>query len=256
MKKNKWWIRDYEYLVWWIEIPCPQSMNGILKILKLYRDIEKLCYEYKIYMIDEIEGIFKKTNNFYYVDWIEKQLNQRQVLESLGAGSYVGISGNPEDFPTQTILTELCFYNKHGELQKKQVNNIRTILQETVTNECLEDWEIDKDIFDPNIRTLDISAINISGDSLRINDILNNDNTREKINIFMSCETNIWFPWIPDNKGNPYDNRELAYCHTPRLNKFLSGVRKLVLDCGGTFEVECQYSFYNEQICENGIILN
>jgi hypothetical protein len=254
MQKNEWWISDYEYVCWWINIPFPNSMDDILRLLKLYRDIEQLCYECRIYMIDEIKGVFKKTSNFHYTDWIEQQLNQRQVLDFLGAGSYVGVSGNPEDFPTQTILTELCFYNEHGELQKKQISNIRKILQETVSNEGLEDWEIDKDIFDPNIRTLDISAINISGDSISMNDVLNNN--RKKINISISCETNIWFPWILDNSGNPYDNRELAYCHTPHLNKFLSGVRNLVLDYDGTFEVECQDSFYNKQVCETGIILN
>ena len=254
MKKNEWWISDCEYIGWWIDIPCSKDIDNILNLLKLYRNIESLCYEHKIYMIDEIEGIFKKTDSFYHVDWIEQEFHSRQVLESLGAGSYVGISGNPEDFPTRTILTEICFYNKFGEVQTKEISNIRKILQDTVNNDGLEDWEIDKDIFDPNIHTLDISPISISGDSLNLNNVFSAN--QEKINIFISCETNIWFPWIPDKLGNPCDNRELAYCHTHRLNNFLSGVRKLVIDFGGTFEVECQDSFYSKQLGETGVILN
>jgi hypothetical protein len=71
--------------------------------------------------------------------------------------------------------------------------------------------------------------------------------------------TDIWFPWISgymededrgwktgfvDGKtviyqeGEWYDNRELAMCHTPRLNRFIQRVKQLTLDYGGEWSID------------------
>ena len=256
MKKNEWYVSSYEYVSWYISISYPKNMNDITKILKLYRDIEKLCYQYRVYMIDEISGVFKATKNFYYTDWIEQQIDKRRVLQSLGVGSYVGYNHNVEDCPQQTILTEVCFYDENSEIKKEIISNIKNLLQQSYTNDGLEDWEIDRQIFDKNNHTLDVSPIYISGDSLYIEDVCKDDKTREMMYMVIKSETNIWFPWILDNLGNLYDNRELAYCHTPRLNHFLLNVKDLISNFGGTFEIDCDSPLYSQQVSDAGILLN
>jgi hypothetical protein len=160
----------------------------------------------------------------------------------------------PEVSPTSTILTEICFYDEHGNIQSLKVNNIRKILQATYNYEMLEEWEINGDIYNNDIHTLDISPIDIGGDYLSMEKVSNN--TQSEIHIYISCKTDIWFPWIPDRYGGVFDNRELAHCHTPRLNNFLSGVKELVLDIGGTFEIDCTSSFYEKQLSQAGISLD
>lgn len=63
----------------------------------------------------------------------------------------------------------------------------------------------------------------------------------------ITFQTNIWFPWVysaryddpPTNKPGRQmpmlDNRELAACHTPRLNRFLQGLREMTEKLGGTW---------------------
>jgi len=63
----------------------------------------------------------------------------------------------------------------------------------------------------------------------------------------VSLETDIWFPWVVGWRDDGEDsdgpavqfrsNTEVAACHTPRLNRFLSAMRDKVLEVGGTWEI-------------------
>lgn len=56
--------------------------------------------------------------------------------------------------------------------------------------------------------------------------------------------SDIWFPYVlgmthPNADGQRFfDNREIATLHTPRLNRFLTIVNRLVRDVGGSLEVD------------------
>jgi hypothetical protein len=81
--------------------------------------------------------------------------------------------------------------------------------------------------------------------------------------------TDIWFPKVkgfienirplsPHIPGRMFDNQELALRHTPRLNRFLRSVKKLIEGRGGHMDVDCSnfQEFYGSMCSEGGIILD
>ncbi len=88
------------------------------------------------------------------------------------------------------------------------------------------------------------------------------------VQITISLGTDIWFPRVlgileGDQPLKPqppkwYDNRELASCHRPRLNRFLSTVRQLALELGGQWRLnppEGMAKNYMAMVREDGIKL-
>lgn len=83
--------------------------------------------------------------------------------------------------------------------------------------------------------------------------------------IKISLFTDLWFPWCvglnlkkpAQTKENMYDNRQLAWRHTPRLNQCLTEIRQIVLDAGGTWEIgkENVHEEYQHMVTETGIEL-
>jgi hypothetical protein len=259
-RKNKWCVSDYDFFCYYIEVPYSENMSDVSAVLSFYKNIENLCCKYRIYMIKEFEGEFIASNNYKYTDLLEEWLEETQILFPFGRGDSVGESGNPDFMPTQTILTEISFYGKEGELCTEGINNTRMILRETL-NEGLEDWEIDSRVFDIENRLFDVSPISI--DTMPA---IKAKNERDTIDISISSKTDIWLPWIlnisrreTDDFTPSYridDNRELAGIHTLRLNQFLKEVGGIVKSLNGTIELECNTHFYREQFDHNGIILD
>jgi len=61
--------------------------------------------------------------------------------------------------------------------------------------------------------------------------------------VYFGIHSDIWFPWV-FGAAHPlrdlqrmFDNRELAHCHTPRLNAFLRDVAAAARQAGGSFSV-------------------
>jgi hypothetical protein len=80
--------------------------------------------------------------------------------------------------------------------------------------------------------------------------------------------TDIWFPWVmgmmewttgkQPGKLQFFDNRELAFRHTPRLNRFLQSVKQLIEARGGCLTSDCSdfYAYYGAMCSEDGILLD
>jgi hypothetical protein len=92
----------------------------------------------------------------------------------------------------------------------------------------------------------------------------------------IETHTDIWFPWVSGHlenedrgwrtdiingkvivykEGELYDNRELAHCHTLRLNRFIQRVKQLTLDYGGKWSIDTRddsKKYWNE----DGIVLD
>jgi hypothetical protein len=87
-----------------------------------------------------------------------------------------------------------------------------------------------------------------------------------QLNWHLSIElwSDIWFPGVDGWRDEVdeldfyrHDNRELALCHTPRLNAFVARVRELALQVGAKWEIETIQIFGPlELITETGIKLD
>jgi hypothetical protein len=119
----------------------------------------------------------------------------------------------------------------------------------------------------PTMYTAHVPPVSIRGTSIRLSDLQKTSYKRPTF-FFITLNTDIWFPQVYGFLDSPmrerkthhwHDNLELAQHHTPRFNRFLQGVRKLVLDYGGTWEVlteQPETSFYKHMITEEGILLD
>lgn len=79
--------------------------------------------------------------------------------------------------------------------------------------------------------------------------------------VSLKLMSDIWFPWVPWfglREGERFhDNRALAERHTPRLNRFISGLRQSVLDRGGRWDIFVESeSWYGAQLGPDGIDLS
>lgn len=87
-------------------------------------------------------------------------------------------------------------------------------------------------------------------------------NTNATIEI--SLMTDIWFPWVvgfmeetpAKQRETMYDNRQLAFRHTPRLNDYLQHLRTLTNWLGMTWELSHVHPLYQWMVNEGGIMLD
>lgn len=75
--------------------------------------------------------------------------------------------------------------------------------------------------------------------------------------------SDIWFPFLADpivwsRVDELFDNRELANCHTPRLNQFLGETYQLAKKYGADWEIDTAYIHdkYKPMITETSIRLD
>jgi hypothetical protein len=82
--------------------------------------------------------------------------------------------------------------------------------------------------------------------------------------IEISLMTDIWFPWVvgfmeeipTKQRKNMYDNRQLAFRHTPRLNDYLKELRALTDSLDMTWELSNVHPLYSWMVSEKGINLD
>lgn len=84
---------------------------------------------------------------------------------------------------------------------------------------------------------------------------------RNSIRIIIELHTDIWFPYIRvyENASGEFirQKNELSTFHTPRLNSFLSEVKRHTIAIGGTLKCDDEWSHpgYREYITDEGIRL-
>lgn len=87
--------------------------------------------------------------------------------------------------------------------------------------------------------------------------------TPGRIRVAFRIFSDIWFPWVRGfleqrvDVHRFYDNRPLAQCHAPRLNRFLALVSETTRACGGTWEIDEEDSrVMSWMLAETGIRLD
>lgn len=154
---------------------------------------------------------------------------------------------------------EVCCYNLQGEVEAFTTQNLGGLLE-----------SLRPDIQNDNLK-FDYMPPIIGLNIYQVRTLLNSSSIQKKpIDINIQIPSNIWFPKVIDQLGDKYDydaddyvwvdNRELAACNTPRLNRFLMHVREKALEMKGGWElIEVHTYFhpeaYEEMVSVDGIII-
>ena len=182
--------------------------------------------------------------------------------------------------------TLLSYYDRNGQLVEREVDNLGALLRQLRPAEELINPELPEKNKLSEKKLIESyqahgSAIffrsSKGSDLVRWEELETWNNLPEEVRkdkdepsvskayLVIEIYSDIWLPKVLGvlddvlpNDPPLHDNRELALRHTPRLNRFLQGVKKLIEQRGGTWEAdECDTSrYYTEMIGDEGIILD
>jgi len=165
-------------------------------------------------------------------DVLARLLERDRVLDLFAFTGAAMLPGHPK---SSAVETTLCHYDRGDRIVESAVTDQGALLAglEPVPN-CI-----------PNGCMTHYPAVRITG--RRYTDVregLPIDRSAHPLPLaFRLClHSDIWFPWVfgfahPEaDQIRMFDNRELANCHTPRLNAFLGEVAKAARGAGGTFK--------------------
>ncbi len=236
-----YWVSQKEPMVTWVA-----DLSGIYHDAKILQkwlyEVLQAGEEFQVYSVHEAASIqYSRNENGSLIDLIGQQFDFSKTLDLFYFANHNTLNHEQSHY---SVFAQIAYYDLKGKLTESEVKDIGSLL-------CL-------------LRPLDAStayglmygwpAVYISN-GLKINfqnlDYSTWSSKPGKIQIKFALMTDIWFPWVLgfledtfDLKGR-YDNRELAFQHTPRLNAFLSKICESTLQAGGIWRLDPESSRSN-----------
>lgn len=233
---NYWIARaNIRFAEWEAIFPPPKTMADIQSLLSFAKQLLDAGEQEDVYQIIETRRPldFHASSSWGYQQFLEKALAENDILPlfDLGLGvaeNYDGVLRTP---------ARLCYYNLEGQLTEAKVENMGLLLESVRPDDA--DWG--------SIFMEGVSPITILSRSVSLKEVSEVIQQHQTVQIKISLRTDIWFPQVigilegdqplAPNPPKWYDNRELACCHTPRLNRFLFKVHKYTLESGGEWRL-------------------
>jgi hypothetical protein len=255
MKKNYWVVKRNSALARWdAEFP-PSKMLDPWQQWAFLKGVLVAGEEEGVYRVVETRepNRFVAAPGWNYIQYHEQMLKEQEEL------LFFQQLRNASPYRTETgaelTPAHLCYYDSNGQLTEAEVDNLGELLEQ-----LRPELEWDRDYMAPS------NPISFYAQSAKQRE----DGYCWPLYLSISLYTDIWFPRVLgyleewESYENPkwYDNRELASCHTPRLNRFLTKVKALTLNLGGEWgladkeQKEVEYRQYAEMLTDDGIILN
>jgi hypothetical protein len=226
--ENNWQSYKHLEVNRWQAIFKDPKMHDLSLVIAFLTGVLEAGERERVLMIEEQEGEF----SYHKSMGISYAQHMNNVFEKHG-----------EILPLYSLypVAHLCYYDMDGNLTEGDVSSMGTLLDEVVPCEVPGNYyeccygnspfgfyypppkEVNPDRERYGNCPLDVdcdyypSDYNIS------------DGTIFHLNIY--TKTDIWQPEI--HYGGTYDNLELAMCHTPRLNRFITEFKLLTLEFGG-----------------------
>lgn len=205
-----------------------------------------------VYSILEVPGpfAFKLSPEHAYPDHLMR------IAETTSKLPFFDLGFGVAKTPAGILRTpgRVCYYDSDNILIERPVENLGVLLRQLRPDDV--DWG--------EGFMMQVAPVSISGQTHILED---NQLPLQKIRIFISLCTDIWFTkvlgFLEDDfnirgNGKWFSNTVLATCHTPRLNEFLSSVRKDTIDLGGNWHLvpaKGSATHYAGMINESGVIL-
>jgi hypothetical protein len=216
MKKNAWVTTNRTYGSWRMTFPALTGTEELEHILAFTQQLLLTAEQYEVFR-------FTSSSVTRYIEHIRAEALKTGSLPLCRFSFLAG--KRDEDFPFES---KVCYY-KDGEVIQTWVNDLGGLLAQLRNTEPL--WE-----------TLNVHPVTLYGSHSPVGHT--EDAQVSEAYISTCLPTDIWFPFVTGymlpGPGFPYlrDNRELAHCHTPRLNQFLEQAKELTLKAGGTWNFE------------------
>ncbi len=256
---NYWTVQEkYEISRWYASFPQGQmsdpweALPFLQKVLKAAEREEVYRVKYAPWRSGDLGLKLDLEYRAYpdgpsYGEYIEQVLNETDKLIFFNQ-----LSASPGLLPEYRIIApaRLSYYDLDGELIDKEVEDVGELLRQVrpLEYDLPDDWRelTEEQLFYAKKR---INSYKPQGSAIFFYGNLSTGKSSDDIGAHLSIElyTDIWFPEVGgylEDQDTPYghrifyDNRELALRHTPRLNRFLTGVRDLTLEFGGTWSVD------------------
>lgn len=251
MGKN-YWITGDHYGEWYSRFDLPPEADRLKFLEELTRGFIEVCGQEDIHRVMEA-GVSPSQAAESYLDSLKEiaiRTGEYPLLGNISTRDQTSINQS-------TFSTRICYYNREGYLEERDTQHIGQLLRE-LRPEVME--ERPSFAYYPQ-------PVGFIGSRIPLKGIPQSEVFRD-IGISIVLRSDIWFPqvvgyledYIYDEESlgsGKYDNRELALCHTPRLNHFLQKLRQLTLKLDGTWEVDTadiDYP-YSDLLTETGILL-
>lgn len=256
---NRWVTRmSPPFAEWEMRLPAISDEAGVGTLLKFVTSFLEIGHREDVYRIMETRGpdAFRLDSGQTYTDYLRQATGRLGFIPLFTLGFGVA----PTDAGLVRTPGRVCFYDSRGEMVEEEVENSGRLLASLRP----------QDVAEAGSRCMaSMAPLTVMGEKVYTgNGHGPNDAAQRPIRVKVSLQTDIWFPRVlgiledvfpAPNEEGMYDNRELALCHTPRLNRFLAGVQELVTEAGGEWELlapEGSAEHYAGMVSENGISLS
>jgi hypothetical protein len=257
---NHWIARtEPAFAEWEILLPLPTNSAELDSLLHLADEILAAGERESVYRIVETGAPlnYRSHMGWTYADYLRKTLSETGTLPLFNLGSGVA----PTSSGQLRTPARLCYYNSTGHLTETEVEDMGLLLEHLRPDDI--DWG--RGYME---RVAPLTLLNQKF-SLQKNDLQKALTPPKPFRITISLLTDIWFPQVlgllEDDQPpvtyprNWYSNEQLASCHTPRLNRFISTVQTSCLEIGGLWSVvppEGSAKHYASMVKEDGIAIN
>ena len=228
---------------WYIDLPnLPHSkrLNILLAFAQRFMEIGR---QYNIIRFAGMGDISFKSDQDY-LDYMNSVAMTTDEVPFFAIGREKDRSKIP-----LRIATRLCYYNLKGEIEEKEVDDLGALLRELRPD-----------------RSQALPYLMRCEESIRVGGCYVTLEKEAPHDAFMYIRllSDIWFPIVQGYMEEDYsfdetyrDNRDIAHCHTPRLNSFLADLRQLAEEVGGTWRHDKPMTYpYNLMFDETGVILD
>jgi hypothetical protein len=254
---NYWMARaDSPFAEWEAIFSPPATENDIQCLLRFAKSLLEIGEHESIYRVLETRSPinFMATSGQNYAQFLEGELAENGTLLLFDLG--LGVAENYEG--TLRTPAHICYYNLEGDLTESEVENMGALLENLRPDDA--DWG--------NMFMGAVSPITVLSRQVSLRELSDFNQQKRAVQIRVLLYTDIWFPKVlgileGDQSLSPdppkwYTNSELANCHTPRLNRFVSKVHQLTLELNGEWRLnspEGLAEHYKSMLNKDGIIL-
>lgn len=254
---NNYWIAyfDQEFAEWVATLPPVTTPADAERMLALAAAILAVGEQEAVYTVEETPTPpgFQRTPAQSYAAFLAEEYATHGYATMFDLGD----SAVPTSDGRLWTPGRLAYFDAGGTRVEARVGDVGAILRELRPEKIADNYRHMSAVAPITIRSSRLARLKGSGAAPR------------PFYLRISLLTDIWFPHVlgllEDNRPLRweapayYDNRSLAEVHTPRLNRFLASVRRLVEAARGTWTIEEPFELaarYAPMVGETGIRLD